>query len=1009
MRSAISISSLRVALRLLALTLVMSAATTAGAVSGARGSAQSATGQVSSAKPSSLQSSGADRQLSQASDGAGVLLQQARAAYEQKLWDQAEALLTQALSASPDPITLVEIHLNLASIQMQQRDRLQAAEGQLQAAEQGIPAAQRSATTGPWAVLRLETLVQRMQFHQRNGEDIKALDRLQEAHRLYQTLRSAGQAIPTTVAIPLANGLRQLGKVSDAQRLLVGLPEKSVALLTLQGSLASRQGKLEDAKRLFKEAEAEALNASPEEARYLKFEQAQLAADELRRQEDTQLFSGLEQTFENLKKVKEALDQFEGADRLDPPTQVQANLAQLQLLTWVLPQVNQVLVSDEAGMQKLTAAQRKSRCPDFPSSAGASGAAGPLITVPTAPAAASPPNAEPESQDEDAQLESIYCTALKLNQRRLDLIEQLQGQLAGGPSDRLGVDHRINFATSLLQSAAVYNQGKGLPLLAAVAKKVEQQVKISDQQAVMPLNWAIKAARTLNYPAGEAQALTLLAQIYDRAGQAGEALRLAERGLAIGNQGPAMAYRLQWQIARSQRKSDSKAACSSYQTTVGTVQSLRRNLVAVNQDVQYSFRDQVLPIYREAIETCLQADGAQPSNERLVQVRGLLESLQLAELDNFFKEACIEGRPQQMDSLIDRPNSKAAAIYTIVSDNRLDVLVKLPNQKELLHQSYAVSRADVEGNAKEFSELVRKSTMPQDPNVINSSESGQLYRWLVGDAKIQQALAKSGTDTLVFVLDGSLRNLPIAALVADPNAEKPFLIQRYALAITPGLQFAFDSQVATPKSYSRSLGGALTKDPPPPSIYRALKTATTEVDTVKGSISPQQSETLVGTNFTAQVLETKLNKTYFPIVHLATHAQFAGNSDQTFIVTQSGDLPVDEFSNLLKQSFQQHNLPIELLVMSACETAQGGDRAVLGLSAIATRSGVRSTLGTLWRIPDAEPGEEEELRNQFIQTFYTNLRTSAHRAKALQAAQIDQMSKTDVSTWAVFVLVGEWQ
>jgi CHAT domain-containing protein/predicted negative regulator of RcsB-dependent stress response len=1006
MRSAISISSLRVALRLLALTLVMSAATTAGAVSGARGSAQSATEQVSSAKPSSLQSSGADRQLSQASDGAGVLLQQARAAYEQKLWDQAEALLTQALSASPDPITLVEIHLNLASIQMQQRDRLQAAEGQLQAAEQGIPAAQRSATTGPWAVLWLETLVQRMQFHQRNGEDIKALNSLQSAHRLYQTLRSAGQAIPTTVAIPLANGLRQLGKVSDAQRLLVGLPETSVALRTLQGSLAARQGKLEEAKRLFKAAAA--LSASPEEARYLKFEQAQLAADELRRQEDTQLFSGLVKTCDTLKRVKDALDKFEGADRLDPPTQVQANLAQLQLLTWVLPQVNQVLVRDEAGMQKLTAAQLKSRCPGFPSSAGASGAAGPLITVPTAPAAASPPNAEPESQDEDAQLESIYCTALKLNQRRLDLIEQLQGQLAGGPSDRLGVDHRINFATSLLQSAAVYNQGKGLPLLTAVAKKVEQQVKISDQQAVMPLNWAIKAARTLNYPAGEAQALTLLAQIYDRAGQAGEALRLAERGLAIGNQGPAMAYRLQWQIARSQRKSDSKAACSSYQTTVGTVQSLRRNLVAVNQDVQYSFRDQVLPIYREAIETCLQADGAQPSNERLVQIRGLLESLQLAELDNFFKEACIEGRPQQMDSLIDRPNSKAAAIYTIVSDNRLDVLVKLPNQKELLHQSYAVSRADVERSAQAFSLLVRRNSSPQDPDVINSRESGQLYRWLVGDAKIQQALAKSGTDTLVFVLDGSLRNLPIAALVADPNAEKPFLIQRYALAITPGLQFAFDSQVATPKSYSRSLGGGLTEDPRE-SKYPPLQTATTELETVKRNVSPQQSETIIGTNFTAQVLENKLNKTYFPIVHLATHAQFLGNSDKTFIVTQSGNLPVDQFSNLLRQSFQQHNLPIELLVMSACETAQGGDRSVLGLSAIATRSGVRSTLGTLWRIPDAEPGEEEELRNQFIQTFYTNLTTTAHRAKALQAAQIAQISQTDVSTWAAFVLVGEWQ
>ncbi|MDF1881836.1 CHAT domain-containing protein, partial [Sulfurimonas sp. MAG313] len=42
--------------------------------------------------------------------------------------------------------------------------------------------------------------------------------------------------------------------------------------------------------------------------------------------------------------------------------------------------------------------------------------------------------------------------------------------------------------------------------------------------------------------------------------------------------------------------------------------------------------------------------------------------------------------------------------------------------------------------------------------------------------------------------------------------------------------------------------------------------------------------------------------------------------------------------------------PIEILSLSACQTAEGDDRSPLGLSGIALKSGARSVLGTLWPV-----------------------------------------------------------
>ena len=114
---------------------------------------------------------------------------------------------------------------------------------------------------------------------------------------------------------------------------------------------------------------------------------------------------------------------------------------------------------------------------------------------------------------------------------------------------------------------------------------------------------------------------------------------------------------------------------------------------------------------------------------------------------------------------------------------------------------------------------------------------------------------------------------------------------------------------------------------------------------------------------------------------------------------------MEELAQLLQTSELSRDREIELLVLSACETAAGDDRAILGLAGIATRSGARSTLATLWPVFDDSTAS---LMGEFYQQIE---QVSISKAKALQQAQIALLSSGDYAHpyyWSPFVLVGNW-
>ena len=184
--------------------------------------------------------------------------------------------------------------------------------------------------------------------------------------------------------------------------------------------------------------------------------------------------------------------------------------------------------------------------------------------------------------------------------------------------------------------------------------------------------------------------------------------------------------------------------------------------------------------------------------------------------------------------------------------------------------------------------------------------------------------------------------------------------------------------------------------------FAALPAVESEVKQISQTVS---SNLLLNQKFTSLALADQVKSNRANVVHLATHGQFSSRLEDTFLLTWDGQVNVKELSELLKNRGGNSSQAIELLVLSACDTATGDDRAVLGLAGLAVKSGARSTIATLWPVKD-------KAAQMLMTSFYEQLRQpKITKAEALRQAQINLIRQTDFRDpffWSTFVLVGNW-
>ncbi|MGK7893079.1 MAG: CHAT domain-containing protein [Xenococcus sp. (in: cyanobacteria)] len=474
---------------------------------------------------------------------------------------------------------------------------------------------------------------------------------------------------------------------------------------------------------------------------------------------------------------------------------------------------------------------------------------------------------------------------------------------------------------------------------------------------------------------------------------------------------PDIAYQYLWQLGRIQNRQGKLAkAISAYTTAYNALQSLRKDIATINPEVQFSFRDQVEPVYRELVALDFKyaqtlgnkantKDKQEEITAKLTQARDVMESLQLAQLQNFFREACIVANPQQIDKI--DPN--AAVIYTIVLPDKLGILFSLPNQPPKLY-SVDVTQEDI----SEAVETMRKSLETSDIPVAETlPEYQKVYNWLIRPLEAELEKNKE-VKTLAFVLDEDLRNIPMAVL---HDGQQYLIEKKYALALTSGLQL-LDPKPLTAIELNVTAAG-LSKNQDGSDLSPEVATELQAIEEIGLT-----DKYLLNEEFTKEALKQNIVNSRSSIIHLATLAQFRPKAEDTYILAwDEQKMNINEFADLLRVSTFKRQKAIELLVLDASETGRSDpetgkedEQASLGLAGVAIQAGVRSTLATLWS------AENRTSTTEIMKRFYHELQqantTKANKAEALRQAQLNLIKDTQFKHphyWAPFILIGNWQ
>jgi CHAT domain-containing protein len=564
-------------------------------------------------------------------------------------------------------------------------------------------------------------------------------------------------------------------------------------------------------------------------------------------------------------------------------------------------------------------------------------------------------------------------------------IQQSQYQAARTRIDRAWAQTQ-DVPPSHDKASSFINIGLAYTRLSASLSEDDVQMILRAAEA---FNAAAHLASTLNDQRTLSYALGHLGGLYEEEERYHEALQLTRQALFAAQQvqAPESLYRWQWQTGRLLKAlGELDAAIASYRSAVDTLQSFRQEMVVSSGSSRTSFREIIGPVYFGLVDLLLQRAADLPDRAQyeplLVEARDAVELFKAVELRDYFKDDCVDAARQRVVNLEGMAQS-AITIYPILLPERTELLLSLPGGLQRVTVPVTAERLTQE--VRELRRLLEKSATRE-----YLPHAQQLYDWLI--RPLEPALASTTIDTLVFVPDGPLRTIPMAAL----HDGQQFLISKYAVATTPGLKLTDPRPL--PRGKTRMLAVGLTEAV---QGFSPLPYVAAELETLQRLYG---AEVLLNQRFLLSSVEEELQEKPFSIVHIASHGQFDSDVTRTFVLTFDDKLTMDRLEQMVgRLRFREDAL--ELLTLSACQTAAGDDRAALGLAGVAIKAGARSALATLWFIDDQASAE-------LVTEFYRQLQNPAlSRAKALQQAQLKLLSNSRYehpTYWAPFLLLNNW-
>ncbi len=513
------------------------------------------------------------------------------------------------------------------------------------------------------------------------------------------------------------------------------------------------------------------------------------------------------------------------------------------------------------------------------------------------------------------------------------------------------------------------------------------------EQSRRELNQASDIAERTGDGLARSYALGYLGQVLAAQGQTDNALIATRRAVFFAQQvqSPHALYRWLWQTGRLLRaRGENAAALEAYAQAASALEPIRHDLAIGygNKTAGTSFRDSVGPLFYEQADLLLQqadaTDDPAVVQRYLNDAQQAVELLKSAEMEDYFQDECVNILKAKTKGLQDVGHN-TAVVYLIPLPDRTELLLTLPSGLKRITAHVPVDALYKE--VRLFRQRLETRTTHQ-----YMKHGRQIYDWLV--RPIDATLQSEGVDTLIFVPDGALRTIPMGAL----HDGEQFLISKYAIAVTPGLTLMDPKPIR--RDNIKMLMTGLTESV---QGFQALEHVQYEIDQLQALFGGGQ--TLMNEQFRVPNVEQQMNEHQFSIVHIASHGEFNSDSDKTYLLTYDDKLTLDGLEQLIRP-IQFRNQPVELLTLSACQTAAGDDRAALGLAGIAIKAGARSALATLWYVNDAASAD-------LVSEVYTQMSDDSglSKAKALQRAKqklIDDPRYRHPCYWSPYLIIGNW-
>ena len=556
---------------------------------------------------------------------------------------------------------------------------------------------------------------------------------------------------------------------------------------------------------------------------------------------------------------------------------------------------------------------------------------------------------------------------------------------------------------------------------------------VIEAQAITLLNQALSIGKAIDNPRIVSFAYGKLGGVEERAGRYQAALEHTQKARLAADQNLAAKdslYLWEWQMGRILRATDQLAeSTQAYRQAIDLLEQIRSDILSADQDLQFDFRDTVEPVYRQYAELTLQSipeivtlQKGEQAFEKLDTTLVTLDSLKVAELQSYFANDCVIAPVvTRVDAVGDSPATAVFSTAILSADSlaagsamqtagstrseQLAVIVSLPDGGKKMAQ-VTLGQTEITEQINQFRKTLERG-LYESIAEYKIEYSQQLYDWLV--RPFEQDLV--GVETLVFVNDGLLRSVPMSAL----HDGQQFLIEKFAVATTPSLTLTDPERIQRPTKLSALLMGV--SEQPQVQGYAFQKLPAVDEELKEVSQQLPNNDVLLNQDLSLAALRQTLEQKDYRILHMATHGTFGFDPSSNFVVMgakQTGlldefneTLTISDLDELIRSVGDPNREPIELLTLTACETAVGDNRATLGLAGVAIRAGVRSAIATLWSVSDASSAD-------LISQFYSNLQDpTLTKARALQQAQISMIEAEGTPNihpyrWAPFTLIGNW-